>query len=309
MWIAQFRPAGYLVFCFFLFPSVLLGQDTEWNRSMDAGDAAMAKQHYPEAEIAYREALAFAEKRWKKDARISASLFELAESCNAQGKTEEAEALARRSLASMDEALKAHKTRDLSEEYQQVAVSTALADKVGDLFAANQHYKDAESIYKKSLERWQEYVSRPDPSKASNDDFLRFSAQVLADTPQKFVDAGMKLASLYEKEGKSKEAKALYQQLATTAAKLYGPKDPRMVPSLTSIATAEFRLGDYGAAGPLFKRVIDVLASSEYKDSADMASALENYALFLKKTGREEAAKPFLDRAGLIRANSAGVPH
>jgi tetratricopeptide (TPR) repeat protein len=305
----EFSGAGLLFFCFFLLLGTVCGQDAEWDRSIEPGDAAMAKQHYAEAETAYREALAFAEKRWKKDARLSAALFKLAESCNAQGKQEEAETLAKRSSASMDEALKSHKPANSSDEYQQLIVSTGLFDKVGDLFAGNQHHQDAEDMYEKSLKRWQEYVSRPGPKKPGNEDFFRFWIQVQQNTPEKFVGEGMKLATLYQKDGKSKEAMALYQQLATTAEKLYEPNDPRMVPSLTNIATSEFRLGDYAAAESLFKRVIDVLASSKYKNSPVMASALENYAVLLKKTGREDAAKPFLERAALIRANSTTAPH
>jgi tetratricopeptide (TPR) repeat protein len=309
MTISQFRCFGLVGYCFFLLLGALHGQDAEWHRSIDAGDAAMAKQHYTDAETAYRAALAVAEKRWKKDARVSVTLLKVAESCSAQGKQEEGETLATRSSITMEETLKSHKPTNSSDEYQQVIVSTTIFDKVGDLFVAHQHYKDAENMYDKSLKGWHEYASKPVAAKPSNEDFLRFAGQALADTPQKVVDAGTKLATLYEKEGKSEDANALYHQLATTATKLYQPNDPRMVPSLTSIATSEFRLGDYAAAEQLFQRAVDVLASSKYKDSAVMASALENYAVFLKKTGRENAAKPFLDRAALIHANSAAAPH
>jgi tetratricopeptide (TPR) repeat protein len=308
MRIVQLGCVGLVLFCAFFLTETLGGQDTDWDRSINAGDSSMAKRQYAEAETSYREALAIAEKRWKRDARISTSLWKLAESCNAQGKQEDAEALAKRSSASMDEGLNSQKPRNASDEYLQVSVSTALFDKLGDLFAGNQQYQDAESMYEKSLKRWREYVSNPPPM-STNEEVFRFLIKVKEDTPAKFVGAGMKLAAFYQKEGRSKEAIGLYQQLATTTEKLYESNDPRIVPSLTSIASSEFRLGDYAGAEPLFRRVIDVLASSKYKDSPDMASALENYALLLKKSGREDAAKPLLDRASLIRANSAAVPH
>lgn len=298
---------GLAIFCVFSLAGLLCGQDTDWDRSINAGDAAMANQHYGEAETSYREALAAAEKRWKKDARISVSLFKLAEACNAQGKQEEAESLAQRSANSMDDALKAHKPKDSSDEYQQLTVSIALIDKVGDLFAGNQHLQRAESMYEESLKRWQEYVFRPE--KHNNEDAFRFWIKVQQNTPEKFVGAGVKLAALYEKDGKSNEAKTLYQQLAAQAEHLYEPKDPRIVPSLSRIAVAEFRLADYASAEMLFKRIIDVLGSSKYKNSPDMATALENYAVLLKKTGREEEAASFLDRAKLVRSNAADVSH
>jgi tetratricopeptide (TPR) repeat protein len=310
MRIVRFSSVASFVLCVFCVLGTLRGQDTDWDRLINTGDRALATQQYAEAETSYREAVAVAEKRWKKDARIPVSLWKLAESCNAQGKQQEAEALATRSSASMDETLKAHKPRNSTDVYQQVIVSTTLFDKVGDLFAGNQHYQDAESMYQKSLKRWQEYVSAPLPAEQQkNEEAFRFWIQVQEDAPAKFVGAGMKLATLYRKEGKPKEAEALYKKLAASAEKLYGPNDVRTVPPLNSIATAEFQLGNYAAAEPLFKRVIDALASSKYKDSGDMASALENYAVVLKKTGREEAAKAFVEKAALIRANPTAVPH
>jgi tetratricopeptide (TPR) repeat protein len=309
MRVVRTSSAGLIVFCFFSLVGALRGQDADWNRSIDAGDAAMAKQHYTEAESAYRHALAFAEKRWKKDARISASLFKVAESCNAQGRHEEAETLAKSSAASMDESLKAHKPRNSTEEYQEIIVSTTLFEKLGDLLASNQQYPDAETMYKHSLSRWQEYVSRPDSPKPNNEDLFRFWIKEQQNASEKFIGSGLKLAGLYEKEGNPQEGKALYHKLAKTAEKMYEPNDPRIVPSLTAIASSEFRLGDYAGAEPLFRLVIDVLGSSKYKDSSDMASALENYAVILKKMGHEDAAKSFLDKAALIRAKSVAVPH
>jgi tetratricopeptide (TPR) repeat protein len=306
---ARLNSIARVVFCAFLLGGTFHGQDTDWERSQDAGDAAMASRDYARAETSYREALASAEKRLKKDARISALLWKLAGSCNAQGKHEEAESLAKRSSVSMDEALNAHKPKNASDEYMQVNVSTALFDKLGDLFAENQRYQDAENMYEKSLKGWQEYVVKPAPTKPDNEDFYRFVIRNQDNTPEKFVAAAVKLATLYQKEGKSKEAIALYRELGKTVEKLYEQNDTRLAPSLTNIAVSQFRLGDYEGAEPLFKQVVDILGSSKYKDSPDMAKALENYAALLKKTGREDAAKPFLDRAGVIRGSSAAVPH
>jgi len=302
------RFAFLLLFSLFSIHVALGAQESAWDRSIDNGDVAMAKQHYAEAETAYRQAVTIAEKRWKKDARISASLFKVAESCNAQGKREEADTLAKRSSASMDEAVNAHPARNASDVYQELTVSTALFEKVGDLLAGNQDYPDAEGMYQKSLTRWREYVSRPTAAERGNEELFRFWLQAQQDAPSKLVSAGVKLGALYQKQAKLKEAGALYRQLATTQ-KLDETNEVREVPLLTSLASAEFRIGDYVGAEPLFKHVIDLLASSKYKDSPDMASALENYAVLLRKTGREDASKPFLDRASVIRANSATVVH
>jgi tetratricopeptide (TPR) repeat protein len=306
---AQHFLVGLIVLSSLALPHSVRGQDGEWNRSIAAGDSAMAKQQYPEAEATYREGLALAETRWKRDARISASLLKVAQACNAQGKQQEAETLAKRSAISMHEALKAHKPRDSSEEYQQLTVSSVLFDKIGELFIANQQYQDAENMYQESLNRWQEYITKPEPKKKNNEDALRFLTQTLVNTPQEYVNTGMRLEALYEKQGKSDQAKALCQQLASTTGRLYKPNEPQIVPAITPIAIAEVRLRDYASAEPLFRRAIDALSSPKYKDSAQMASALENYALFLKKAGREIEAKPFIEKASLIRASSSAAQH
>jgi tetratricopeptide (TPR) repeat protein len=309
MRIGRSSSVASLIFCAFFLLDTVRGQDADWDRVINAGDKAMANHQYADAESSYRNAVAVAEKRWKKDARISVSLFKLAEACNAQGKQQEAEALAKSSSTSMDETLKAHKPKNSSDVYQQVIVSTTLFDKVAALFAGNQNYHDAESMDQKSLKTWQEYVSAPSAAEQKNESVFRFWIQVQENAPAKYVAAGMKLAALYRNEGKIKEAKALYQGLAANAGKLYDRNDVQGVASFNSIATGEFQLGDYAAAEPLLKRVIDALASSKYKDTSDMASALENYVVVLRKTGRDDAAKPFVEKAALIRANLTVVPH
>jgi len=55
--------------------------------------------------------------------------------------------------------------------------------------------------------------------------------------------------------------------------------------------------------------VISILDVSSYKEQPQMATALENYALVLKRTGREAEGKELLERANEIRAKSATLPH
>ncbi len=296
------------------------GEDTDWDRAMDSGNVAMARQHYAEAETSYREALAIAEKRWKKDARIAAPLLKLAEACSAQGKREDVEPLAHRSVTAMEEALKAHKPKNASDEYKQVNVSTGLFDKVGDLLAANQNYLDAENMYQRVIEGWERYVSKKRPSKPSNEDFFGAMIQDFEDAPGKLATAEVQLADLYQREGKSKEADTLYKRAAeirekqnqesiSSREKLYPLDNPRTAQLLNDLAASEARQGHYSTAEPIFKRVIQTLEKSEYKDKSQMATALENYALLLKKTEREAEAKPLLDRADLIRTNSFSDKH
>jgi hypothetical protein len=96
----------------------VLGQESDWDRFIADGDAAVAKKQFPQAEQSYRQALKVAESHWKKDARISGALIKLAESSNPQGK-KDAEAFAVRAVTTLSEAGKAHMPKDASEEYLQ----------------------------------------------------------------------------------------------------------------------------------------------------------------------------------------------
>jgi len=178
--------------------TVVVGQNSDWNRLIDTGDAAMAKHQYSEAERIYRDALNMAEKHWKKDARISASLIKLAEACDAQSEREDAESFATRSVAALEEALKEHKPKNASDELQQVEVSTAAIDKAGDIFAADQKYADAEAMYAKVVAIREKYAAEKPYSKSNtNEDFFKFMSQTLSQAGAKLADADDKLANLY----------------------------------------------------------------------------------------------------------------
>jgi tetratricopeptide (TPR) repeat protein len=284
------------------------GQDADWERLITAGDTAMSKRQYSEAENSYREALKFAEQHWKKDARISGALLKLAQSCNAQSKKEDAETIANRAVVTMDEALKAHKPKNASDELEEVEVSAALFDKVGDIFAANQKYSDAEGMYRRVISVREKYATEKFPAKARNEDFFRSMSQVLGNAPGKVADANDKLADLYRGERKIEEAMVLYRQSEDLREKQYGADKPQTAKSLNDLAICYSLQGNYDKAEPLFQRAIDIFDRSDYRDTPQMATTLENYALLLKRSAREADAKDLLDRANSIRAKSGVVP-
>jgi tetratricopeptide (TPR) repeat protein len=290
-------------------PAAVLGQDAEWERLVSAGDEAMAQHQYSAADHSYQQALTLAEKHWKKDARISAAYFKLAESSNAQSKKEDAEVFANRSAAALEEALKAHKTKDASEQLRQADVSAALFDKVGDLFASHQKYPDAEVMYRKVISVREQYASEENPSKPGNEDFFRFMAQQLTNAQARVAEADDKLASLYRAEHKIPEALALYKTSVAVKERAYGIDRPQVAQSLNDLASCYSLLGEYDEAQPLYKRVIAILDRSDYKEGQQMATALENYALLLKKTGHEDHSQPYLERANAIRSKLNLVSH
>jgi tetratricopeptide (TPR) repeat protein len=298
-----------LVGCLLLMSSALVAAQDVWNRSMSAGDAAVTNKQYSQAEESYRQALKFAEAHLKKDARLSTTLVKLAESCNAQGKKEDAEALANRAVVALSDALKAHKPKNASEEYQQSEVSAAITDKAGDIFAANQKYQDAETLYLRVIAIREHYADEKPNSKLTNEDFLRFISQAVGNAQAKVADSYDKLGGLYRHEGKYQEAGLQYQKSETIREKQFGPDKPPVAQSLGDIAMCYALRGQYDQAEPLYKRVIAILEHNGDQEKPEMAVALENYSLVLRKTGREAEAEPVSERAHEIRAKLSGTTH
>jgi tetratricopeptide (TPR) repeat protein len=242
--------------------TLVLGQGTDWDRYMADGDAAMVKKQYPQAEEAYRHALNFGESNWKKDARVSTALIKLAESCNAQGKKEDAEAIANRAVASLSEASKALKRKDASEEYLQKEVFVATIDKAGDIFAANQNYAAAEKMYLEAINIREDYATEKPASKPNNEDFIRFMLQNLGNAQAKVADSDDKLGRLYVREGKFQEALRQYQKSEAIREKQFGPDRPPVAQSLSDMAMCYALQGQYDRAEPLYKRTIEILEHS-----------------------------------------------
>lgn len=292
-----------------LLVTAAFAQDADWSRLHSAGNAAMAKHQYSEAESFYREALNIAEKHWKRDARISTSLIRLAESCNAQSKKDDAESLAHRSVASFEEAVKAHKPKNASDELQQAEISAALLDKSGDIFTTNHNYADAETAYQNVIATREKFASETKPAKPGNEDFFRFLAQASTSAQMKIAEADDKLANLYRSEHKFTEAETLYRESEVIREKQYGSDHFETALSLNNLATCYSQDRKYELAEPLYKRVVLILEHSRYKEEPPMATVLENYALLLKRTAREAGAKDMFARASEIRARAANIPH
>jgi len=282
------------------------GQDTDWDRLISDGDAAVAKKQYPQAEEAYRQALKFSESHLNKDARTSGvALIKLAESCNAQGKKEDAEAFASRAVATMSQAGKAHKPKDASDEYWQEEVLVATIEKAGDIFAANQNYAAGEKMYLRAIKIREDYATEEPPAKPNNEDFFRFLIQDFEHTKAKVADSEDKLARLYVRERKFQDALRQYQKSEAIREKQFGPDRPPVAQSLSDIAMCYALQGQYDRAEPLYKRVIAILEHNNYQDKREMEVALENYSLVLKKTGRDAEAKDIYERALGIRTKLA----
>jgi tetratricopeptide (TPR) repeat protein len=276
------------------------GQARVWDDRIAAGQAAMAKGQYAEAEKAFAESLRAAEKLGEKDARFAGSLLRLAEACNAQSKREEAEDFARRSAAAMDKALKALKPKNSTEDSYALDVASASFDKAGDIFASHQKYTDAEELYKRVI-AIREGNATEKHTIQDNEDALRLMYQKMAGTQNKLAAADEKLAKLYFSEHKMPEAATLFEKVAQIQeGDKNGAKKPLAI-TLGNLAACHAVQGNYTQAELLYQRAIALFEQSDWMDKPETAFTMRNYALLLKKTGREEEATAMMERSEAIR--------
>lgn len=289
--------------------ALCLAQDAEWDRYMDAGGKAITEHRNSDAEQAYRQAWELAEKNWKHDARISAALLKLAEACNSEGKRIEAISFAKQSVVTLDEALKFHKAKNSTEEYQQFAVSAVALDKVGDLLAANNEYASAEDAYKRVVKIWERAAANAKAVKPTNEDFFKFMIQTLDDAGSKASDANEKLGGFYFANRKFEAAIPVYQRSIELRNAKPGSVSLSSASSMSFLAASYASLSQYEEAEPVFQRLIALLEGSELKNGVEMASTLENYSLMLKKVHRDAEAEKVSERANAIRSRlTTSVP-
>jgi tetratricopeptide (TPR) repeat protein len=79
-----------------------------------------------------------------------------------------------------------------------------------------------------------------------------------------------------------------------------GPKQP-LAMTLANLAACYGAQGDSARAEPAYERAISVFEQAGWLERPETTVTMRNYALLLKKTGRDEAAAAMMDRAQAIR--------
>ncbi|HET8891279.1 MAG TPA: tetratricopeptide repeat protein [Candidatus Angelobacter sp.] len=297
------QTSGSLLIVIFICLSAL-GQNSTWDAPIDAGKNAMAKRQYSEAEKSFREALSVAQKFGEKDARFSGTLLFLAQACDAQAKTDEAEALAGRAVESMNKALKAYKPKKAEQQLEQIVGASALFDKAADIFASHQKYPEAEGLYQRAI---QIRESSTKLTFKNNEDFIRFVI-LAVHTQGALADAQEKLGNLYLTEHKFPEAAATYEK-AQKIREANTKTDKRVfAQTLTNLATSYAAQDKYAQAEPLYQRALKLFEEANWTEEPETASTMQLYALTLKKMGRDEEARAMLEKVAAIRRKLGQTP-
>lgn len=300
------RTSGPLLIILFICLSAF-GQNSAWETPIQAGKDAMAKRQYGEAEKSFREALTVAEKFGEKDARFAGSLMFLAEACDAQAKTDEAEALAGRAVESMDKAIKAYKPKKAEQQFDQSDAASALFDKAADIFASHKKYPEAEGLYERVVQI-RESAAKDNPTPRNNEDFFRFLIQATVDVQGALASAQEKLGNLYFTEHKFPEAAATYEK-AVKVREANTKTDKRILAqTLTNLATTYATQEKYSQSEPLYQRALKLFEEANWADKPEAASTMQLYALTLKKMGRDEEARAMLEKVATIRKELGQTP-
>lgn len=116
------------------------------------------------------------------------------------------------------------------------------------------------------------------------------------------------LAALYDAQGRYADAEPLNRRALAIFETSLNPADATtpgvLASALQSLAIAYVRQGKYEDAEPLHKRVVAIMQDALGPDHPDVAMALDNYALLLRKLGKVQEAQSMEVRSRQIREGS-----
>jgi tetratricopeptide (TPR) repeat protein len=242
------------------------------------GDAYEAATRYPEAESAYRQALALRQKHLgPQHPDIALSLNNLAVLYEAMGRYEAAELL-------YQQALEIWQT-ELGDRNPETANSL---NNLAVLYQSMGRYGEAELLYQQALEIRQTERGDRHPETATSLD---------------------NLAALYQAIGRYGEAEPLQKQALEIRQAELGDHHPSTAASLNNLAGLYHATGRYGEAEPLFQQALEITQAELGDRNPNTASSLNNLGVLYYSMERYEEAEPLLQQALRIRQTELGDRH
>lgn len=274
----------------------------------------------PEAERAYRIALAIREKRIKEfPLEVAATLENLAFDCAQLGKFNEAEAFYRRCGEIEDAAKGPNRAPDLLR-----------MNNVASLYYKMGRYPDAEALYRKCLKAQEETLGKEHAALGHTlnnlanicrvignfteaEGHVRRALQILEknlgkDHPQSTFSYAM-LADIYQQSGRNDEAEAILRRNVAIREAAFGKDHPLVAQSLTTLA--QMLMGKQSGAEPesLLRRSLAILEKALGPDHADLSVPLLSLANWKRNLGQTDEAEPLIRRAVAILEKQLGKDH
>jgi CHAT domain-containing protein/lipopolysaccharide biosynthesis regulator YciM len=194
-----------------------------------------------------------------------------------QGKYNEAEPLAKRSLDIFEKAL--------GPNHPDVATSL---NNLAQLYYSQGNYSAAEPLYKRSLDITEKALgsNHPDVATSLNN-----------------------LAQLYYSQGNYSAAEPLFKRSLDITEKALGSNHPDVATSLNNLAQLYYSQGNYSAAEPLFKRSLSIREKALGSNHPDVATSLNNLASLYDDQGNYSAAELLFKRSLDIYEKALGSNH
>jgi tetratricopeptide (TPR) repeat protein len=118
-----------------------------------------------------------------------------------------------------------------------------------------------------------------------------------------------RLAMLYCRQGKYKQAEPLLQRALAICEQHLGSEHPETAQNLNSLAVLYYKLGKYKQAKPLLQHALDIREQQLGPEHPETAQSLNSLALLHCKRSKYKQAKQLLKRALVIRKQHLGAEH
>ena len=263
--------------------------------------ALRARGRYDEAERAFRDLIAFAEKRFGVDSIEAAdALNGLGMVFKYAGRFDQGLVVYRRALDIIERAVGS--SPDVASLYHNL----------GGLEHARRNFEDAEPHARRSVELRRERAGPDDPAVAEdeaawasillalgrNDEaevLLRHAIRVLEDAlgeeHPEVAGAWNNLASALQKRGALDEAKEAYERALAAKERIVGAHHPSVAITLNNLGVNARKRGQLDEAEAHYRRALEILDGRVEPDHPNLLLALGNYAKLLRSLEREREAE------------------
>ncbi len=204
---------------------------------------------------------------------------DLAVSCRAQGKLEQAESYALRSLKIFEKAC--------GPQHPDIA---NVANNLAGVYEDKGEYDRAEKLYLRSV--------RIMKNLRDGADLERLRVQSLTG-----------LAGVYRAQGRYNKAEPVYREALTIAEKVFGHKDLEVSAVLNNLAVLYKYTGQFKEAGQLYRRALAITEKLLGSDHPEVATIYHNLGGLEHSRGRFARGEPFARRSVEIRQKALGSNH
>lgn len=251
--------------------------EAAWKERAAAAAKAFSAGRYSVAATEYEFALREAEVFGSKDARLAATLNNLAGAYAAQGRSHEAEQMYGLALE-LREAIAGPASPQLAQTLNNLAA----------LYASRRKFEDAEKAYRRALEITES---------SAREENLPLAATL------------NNLALLYKNQGRFEEALLLFQRALRIGLKVLGAAHPFIATGMNNFGAICVAQEKHAEGEAFFKQALAIKEKALGPRHPEVATILNNIADLYCVSGRRLEAKPLYERILGIDEETLGPSH